>query len=64
MPIIENNIFVKRGIGGFMVVMSSTLINGSAAPEFDVETFDGKKISLFQLRQEGPVVLVFLRGFG
>ena len=49
---------------GFMVVMSSTLINGSAAPEFDVETFDGKKISLFQLRQQGPVFLVFLRGFG
>jgi peroxiredoxin len=40
------------------------LIKEEAAPEFDAVSFDGNKISLSQLRQEGPVVLVFLRGFG
>ncbi len=43
---------------------SSTLIKEEAAPEFNAVSFDGKKISLSQLRQEGPVILVFLRGFG
>jgi len=45
-------------------MISSTLTNGASAPEFDAEIFDGHKISLFQLRQQGPVFLVFLRGFG
>jgi peroxiredoxin len=45
-------------------MLSSALIRGEMAPEFDAVTFDGQKVSLSRLRQEGPVVLVFLRGFG
>jgi len=36
---------------------------GSIAPEFTTKNIDGRGISLSRLHQEGPVVLVFLRGF-
>jgi hypothetical protein len=49
---------------GFIAMISSALTIGEVAPEFDAVSFDGKKISLSQLRQQGPVFLVFLRGFG
>lgn len=36
---------------------------GTEAPEFQAETFDGKRIRLSELAGRGPVVLVLLRGF-
>jgi len=42
----------------------SMLTQGSTAPEFSAETFDGKTLELSKLRASGPVILVFLRGFG
>ncbi len=36
---------------------------GSPAPDFTVDTFDGKTLALADLTGKGPVVLVFLRGF-
>ena len=37
---------------------------GMAAPEFEAFSRDGRKINLAELRQQGSVMLVFLRGFG
>ncbi|MBN1664559.1 MAG: hypothetical protein JW943_13240 [Deltaproteobacteria bacterium] len=42
----------------------SVLAVGMAAPEFEADSYDGQKVSLSMLRQQGPVMLVFLRGFG
>ena len=36
---------------------------GSIAPEFDANDSNGIKINLSDLIKNGPVVLVFLRGF-
>lgn len=36
---------------------------GSIAPEFTAKDIDDREVSLSGLKQEGPVVLVFLRGF-
>ncbi|MCX5852533.1 MAG: hypothetical protein NT072_10860 [Deltaproteobacteria bacterium] len=54
---------MTAGSGYFSVVALSALGTGAAAPDFDAVAFDGRKISLSILRKEGPVVLVFLRGF-
>ncbi len=40
------------------------LVAGMAAPVFEAISYDGRKISLSALRRQGPVMLVFLRGFG
>jgi len=45
------------------VVVLSALATGAAAPEFEAVSYDGRKIALSTLRQQGPVMLVFLRGF-
>ncbi len=37
---------------------------GKTAPGFTATSFDGKQVKLSELQQNGPVVLVFLRGFG
>jgi peroxiredoxin len=37
---------------------------GLAAPEFEAVSQEGRRISLAALRGQGPVMLVFLRGFG
>jgi peroxiredoxin len=37
---------------------------GMLAPEFTATAFDGRTISLADLRAKGPVVLVFLRSCG
>jgi len=37
---------------------------GDAAPEFSAKDFDGNSVVLSELTGNGPVVLVFLRGFG
>jgi peroxiredoxin len=39
------------------------LERGAEAPDFRAETFDGKALSLRELTERGPVVLVLLRGF-
>lgn len=46
------------------VVALSVLVGGTAAPEFEAVSQDGRKMTLSSLRQKGPVMLVFLRGFG
>jgi len=45
------------------MVMLSALATGVAAPEFEAVSYDGRKITLSALQQQGPVMLVFLRGF-
>ena len=37
---------------------------GSIAPEFAASDYSGTKISLADLIKNGPIILVFLRGFG
>lgn len=46
------------------VVGLSALITGMAAPDFEATSYDGRQITLSALRQQGPVMIVFLRGFG
>ena len=45
------------------IVALSALAAGTAAPEFEAVSHDGRKITLSALHQQGPVMLVFLRGF-
>jgi len=45
------------------IVALSAVAVGMAAPEFEAVTHDGRKVTLSELRQQGPVMLVFLRGF-
>ncbi|MDP8254396.1 MAG: hypothetical protein P9M14_01475 [Candidatus Alcyoniella australis] len=40
------------------------LNKGQSAPDFQAQTFDGEQVDLRGLLQDGPLVLVFLRGFG
>ena len=42
----------------------STISVGMMAPEFEVFSTDGRQLSLSELRKDGSVMLVFLRGFG
>jgi len=46
------------------IVGTSALVFGMVAPDFTANSYDGKQITLSALRQQGPVMLVFLRGFG
>jgi peroxiredoxin len=46
-----------------VIVAVSAIVTGVAAPEFEAISYDGRKITLSTLRQQGPVMLVFLRGF-
>jgi peroxiredoxin len=47
-----------------MSIAAVTAISaGVAAPGFEAVSYDGREISLSALREQGPVVLVFLRGF-
>jgi peroxiredoxin len=46
------------------IVALSVLVTGMTAPEFEAISHDGRKINLSTLRRQGPVMLVFLRGFG
>lgn len=45
------------------MVTLSALATGLVAPEFEAVSYDGRKITLSALQQQGPVMLVFLRGF-
>jgi peroxiredoxin len=45
-------------------IPSTLLSTGMAAPEFEAVACDGRAIALSALRRQGPVMLVFLRGFG
>jgi len=45
------------------MVALSALATGVVAPEFEAVSYDGRKITLSALQQQGPVMLVFLRGF-
>jgi peroxiredoxin len=45
------------------MVTLSALATGVVAPEFEAVSYDGRKITLSALQQQGPVMLVFLRGF-
>ena len=45
------------------IVALSALATGLVAPEFEAVSYDGRKITLSALQQQGPVMLVFLRGF-
>jgi peroxiredoxin len=47
----------------FSIVAIAVLAVGMAAPEFEAVAQDSRKVSLSELRQRGPVMLVFLRGF-
>lgn len=46
------------------IITLSALSAGMAAPEFEAFSYDGRKITLSAFRQHGPVMLVFIRGFG
>jgi|WetSurMetagenome_2_1015567.scaffolds.fasta_scaffold312220_1 peroxiredoxin len=46
-----------------LTIAGLALGTGMAAPEFDAVSHDGRKIVLSELRQQGSVMLVFLRGF-
>jgi len=46
------------------IIVGLALGTGMAAPEFEAVSYDGRKIVLSELRQQGSVILVFLRGFG
>ena len=35
---------------------------GAEAPEFTLQALDGREVSLADLTEEGPVVLIFFRG--
>jgi peroxiredoxin len=37
---------------------------GEKAPDFTADTWDGKNVTLSERVKQGPVVLVFIRGFG
>jgi len=39
------------------------LEKGDEAPEFTASTYDGESIGLSELKEAGPVVLIFIRGF-
>lgn len=43
--------------------MAPLLGKGSTAPEFTAPDYRGNFVSLSKLREEGPVVLSFLRSF-
>ncbi len=45
------------------IVTLSTLATGVIAPEFETVSHDGRKITLSALQQQGPVMIVLLRGF-
>ncbi|MFO7665662.1 MAG: hypothetical protein R6V76_03500 [Desulfobacterales bacterium] len=45
------------------MVALSALAAGVIAPEFETVSYDGRKITLSAFQQQGPVMLVFLRGF-
>lgn len=46
------------------LIAGLALAAGMAAPEFEAVSHDGRKIVLSTLREQGSVMLVFLRGFG
>ena len=39
----------------------AALVTGTLAPDFTLPTLDGKKVSLHELLQHGPVVLAFFK---
>jgi len=41
----------------------SAFATGAVAPGFEAVSYDGRTITLSALQQQGPVVLVLLRGF-
>lgn len=45
------------------LIAGLALATGMAAPEFEALSHDGRKIILSKLRMQGPVMLIFLRGF-
>jgi len=47
-----------------MAVHSRSAGAGSTAPDFELPDQDGTTHRLIELVEAGPVVLVFLRGFG
>jgi len=47
-----------------VAVHSQTAGTGSPAPDFELAEVDGTVHRLREMVAEGPVVLVFLRGFG
>ncbi|MCU1460682.1 MAG: hypothetical protein JWO37_757 [Acidimicrobiales bacterium] len=47
-----------------MAVHSATAGVGAKAPDFSLPDRDGLMVSLAGLIADGPLVLVFLRGFG
>ena len=47
-----------------MATHSRTAGVGSPAPDFDLPDAAGARYRLSELVKEGPVVIVFLRGFG
>ena len=46
------------------IVALSALSTGMAAPDFEAFSYDDRKITLSTFQHQGPVMLVFLRGFG
>jgi peroxiredoxin len=64
---------VRSVLGGFaaMVIAMGTAAQadaatpkvGDTAPDFELETLDGARLKLSALSQQGPVVLVVLRGY-
>ena len=46
------------------IIALATLATGMPAPEFEEVSQDGRTVRLSALREKGPVMLIFLRGFG
>jgi hypothetical protein len=42
----------------------SPLLAGALAPDFRAHSYDGREITLSVLCAQGPVALIFIRGFG
>jgi len=48
---------------GCLSTRGPTVPKGAKAPDFDLESYDGRHVSLDSLVANGPAVIVFYRGF-
>ncbi len=56
--ILDNEALRVKSIG----VEERALKAGQRAPDFELPDFEGNRVSLSQLRSDGPLALIFYRG--